>query len=156
MLIKPEWFVWLWCNLAAKESGLECACMNNGNFTVPVSGGGRCPLSEHGHCVAVTFKMTERVEQWICIKFCVKLEHPTAEVMWVIKKAAAMGNWWLAALTRQCASSCITSLAVFLWNIKSLRWLSPLQPRFGALQLLAFPKTKITFEREEISDHRWD
>ena len=30
---------------------------------------------------------------------------------------------------------------------------APLQPRFGALQLLAFPKTKITFEREEISDH---
>ena len=31
-----------------------------------------------------------------------------------------------------------------------------LQPRFGALWLLAFPKTKITFEREEISDRRWD
>ena len=30
---------------------------------------------------------------------------------------------------------------------------TPLQPRFGALQLLAFPKPKITFEREEISDH---
>ena len=32
----------------------------------------------------------------------------------------------------------------------------PLQPRFGTLRLLAFPKTKITFEREEIADHRWD
>ena len=32
----------------------------------------------------------------------------------------------------------------------------PLQPRFGALWLLAFPKTKITFEREEISDCQWD
>ena len=30
-----------------------------------------------------------------------------------------------------------------------------LQPRFGALQLPAFPKTKITFEREEISDCPW-
>ena len=29
--------------------------------------------------------------------------------------------------------------------------LAPLQPRFGALRLLAFPKTKIAFEREEIS-----
>ena len=27
-----------------------------------------------------------------------------------------------------------------------------LQPRFGTLQLLAFPKTKISFEREDISD----
>ena len=33
---------------------------------------------------------------------------------------------------------------------------APLQPRFGALQLLAFPKIKITFEREEISDLWWD
>ena len=33
---------------------------------------------------------------------------------------------------------------------------SPLQSRLGALRLLAFPKTKITLEREEISNHRWD
>ena len=33
---------------------------------------------------------------------------------------------------------------------------APLQPRFGTLNLLAFPKIKITFEREEISDHWWD
>ena len=32
---------------------------------------------------------------------------------------------------------------------------APLQPRFGTLWLLAFPKTKITFEREKTSDHRW-
>ena len=37
-----------------------------------------------------------------------------------------MGNWWLAASSRQC----------------------PLHLRFGALCLLAFPKPKITFERE--------
>ena len=30
------------CNLAAKESGLEFACVNNDNFTVLVSGDGRC------------------------------------------------------------------------------------------------------------------
>ena len=33
---------------------------------------------------------------------------------------------------------------------------APLQPRFGTLWLLAFPKTKITFERREISDYWWD
>ena len=30
------------CNLAAQESGLECAGVNNDDFTVLVSGGGRC------------------------------------------------------------------------------------------------------------------
>ena len=33
---------------------------------------------------------------------------------------------------------------------------APLQPRFDSQWLLAFPKTKITFEREEISEHWWD
>ena len=33
---------------------------------------------------------------------------------------------------------------------------APQQPRSGTLQLLAFPKTKITFEREDISDCRRD
>ena len=32
----------------------------------------------------------------------------------------------------------------------------PLQPRLRAPWFLAFPKTKITFEREEISHHWWD
>ena len=82
-------------------------------------------LSEHVHCVAVTFKMTEQVEQQICIQFYVKLEHSSSETIWMTQKAAAVGNWWLAASPRQRACSCITSCAVFWWNIKSPRWLSP-------------------------------
>ena len=35
-------------------------------------------------------------------------------------------------------------------------YLHPLQPRFGTLGLPAFLQIKITFEREEISDHQWD
>ena len=45
------------------------------------------PLSEHVHCVAISFKMTERIEQRICIKFCVKLEHPSMETIQMIQKA---------------------------------------------------------------------
>ena len=33
--------------------------------------------------------------------------------------------------------------------------LTPLQTRFGIWQLLALPKTEITFEEEEISDCQW-
>ena len=51
------------------------------------------PLSENVYCVAVTFKMTEQVEQRICIRFCIKLEHSSAEAIQMIQKAAAMGNW---------------------------------------------------------------
>ena len=51
--------------------------------------------------------MTELVEQWICIKSCIKLEHSSTETIQMIQKATAMGNWWWAASSRQCARSCI-------------------------------------------------
>ena len=41
LLIEREWFMRHRCNLASKKSGLECACMNNGDFTVLITGGGR-------------------------------------------------------------------------------------------------------------------
>ena len=53
------------------------------------------------YCVALTFKMTEWIEQQICIKFCVRLEHSSTETTLMIQKAAAMGNWWLAASSWQ-------------------------------------------------------
>ena len=44
------------------------------------------PLSDHVYCVAVTFKMTERVKQKICIKFYIRLDHSSAETIWMIQK----------------------------------------------------------------------
>ena len=114
------------------------------------------PLSEHVHCVAIAFKMTEQVKQWICIKFCIKLERFSVETIWMILKAAAIGSWWLAASSQQCICSCITSHPEVFGEISNHPGDSaPLQPRFGALWLLAFPKTKITFERV-ISDLQWN
>ena len=50
-------------------------------------------LNEHVYGVAITFKMTEQVEQRICIKFCIKIEHSSTETIQMIQKAAAMGDW---------------------------------------------------------------
>ena len=53
--------------------------------------------------------------------------------------------------------SCITSPAEFFGETSNYPGDSAsLEPRFHTLWLLAFPKTKITFEREEISDCQWD
>ena len=65
--------------------------MNNDDFTVPVSGvvdaiEGACVLC--GCCI-----QNERVEQQICIQFCIKLECSSAETIQMIQKAAAMGDW---------------------------------------------------------------
>ena len=101
--------------------------------------------------------MTERIEQWICIRFCIKLEHSSVETTWMIQNATAMGNWWLAASSQQHAHPCIMSCAEFFGKTSNHPGDSaPQQPRFGTRWLLAFPKTKITFEREEISDCQWD
>ena len=51
------------CNLTAKESGLECACVNNDALTVLVHGG------------------------WG------KLEHASTETIWMVQKATAMDHW---------------------------------------------------------------
>ena len=84
-----------------------------------------------------------------------KAYHPqcssSAERCSTAKLASTMGNRWLAAASGQCTQSCISSRAEFFgktWNHSSDS--VALQPRFGALQLLAFPKTKITFGRGEI------
>ena len=97
------------------------------------------------------------IKQQICIKFCFKLEHSSTKTIWMIQKAAAMGNWWLAAPSWQCTSSCIISPAEFFGETSNLPGDSvPLQPRFDTLWLLAFPRTTVTFEREEMSDCWWD
>ena len=44
-------------------------------------------MSDHVYCVAITFKVTEWVEQPIFIKFCIKLEHFSMETIRMIQKA---------------------------------------------------------------------
>ena len=63
--------------------------------------------------------------------------------------ATAMGNWSPAASSWQRARSCATFCAEFFGKPSHHPGDSaPLQPRFGPVQLLAFLKAKITFERE--------
>ena len=101
--------------------------------------------------------MTGGVEQRICIIFYIKFEHSFTETIWLFQKAEAMGNWWLAASLQHHTHSWVTSPAEFFGKTSNHPGDSaPLQPRFGILWLLAFPKTKVTFEREEISDCWWD
>ena len=55
------------------------------------------PLSECVYCVAVAFKMTEVVEQRICIKFCIKLEHSAGKLVGWFRRLQlwATGDWQL-------------------------------------------------------------
>ena len=79
----------------------------------------------------------------------------------MIQKATSMSNCWLAASCQMwhhdnepAHASCLVQLC----GETSTRpgYSVPLKPRYGALWLLVFPQTKITFEREEISNCQWD
>ena len=79
------------------------------------------------------------------------------ETFQMIQMAAAIGNWWLAASSWQHDHSRILSYTeIFCKASNHPGDSAPLQPRFGALWLLAFPQIKITSERQEISDCWWD
>ena len=124
--------------------------MNSDN-SLYVSERGRCHLVSV-YTVRPSHSKWQGVEQQTCIKFCIKLEHSSTETLWMIHKAfrgnaTAMDNWWLAASSQQCINSCITSCTEFFRKTSNhLGDSAPLQPRFGTLQLLAFPKTNITLK----------
>ena len=140
------------CNLAAKESGLECTCMNNDDSTVLVSGSSR-----HSWISMCTLWL------WIQNEWGKRATnlHQILHYAWTYfgrndsddSEGCSCGQMVMGSfiMTMRLLTHHV-SRSVFWQNIKSPRWLSPLQYRFGTLQLLAFPKIKITFEREEISD----
>ena len=100
--------------------------------------------------------MTEQVEQQICIRFCIKLGYSLAKLFGWFRRPQlwATGDW---QLHHDNTPTHATSHAEFFGETSNHPGDSaPLQPRFGTLRLLAFPKTKVIFEKEEISDHQWD
>ena len=86
-----------WCNLAAKESGLDCACMNNDDFTVLVSKSGRHYWVNMCTVWLLHSKWLRESSTESASDFAVSLNIPPWNLMWMIQKAAAMGQWWLIA-----------------------------------------------------------
>ena len=152
VLIEPERFARHRCDLAAKASGLECTRVNNGTFTVLVSGGGRrclvslCTvwlshskwLSEQSYESASNFALSLNILLWKVVGW---FRRPQ---LWV-----AGGRQLHHCNVPAHASRLVQSF------LAKHQIIATLQPRFVALRLLAFPRTKITFERREISDHPW-
>ena len=69
-------------------------------------------LSEHVYCVPVTFKMTEQVEERICIKIGVKLEHSSVETTRMIQK--------------DFRDNAMSTVQIKVWHKPWLVWLSAL------------------------------
>ena len=94
-------------------------------------------------------KWLKWVERQICLKLCIKLEHFSMETIWMIQKATAMDNWWLAASSRQLAHSCITFCAEF-WGDHQITQVTqpPYSPDLAPWDLWLFPKLKSPLKRQ--------
>ena len=76
-------------------------------------------------------------------QICIKLEHSSANTIWMFQKATAMGSWWLAASLGQCACSCITPhVEFFLETSNHPDDSASLLPGFAICDFLLFPKLK--------------
>ena len=97
------------------------------------------------------------VEQWICIKFHIRQNSFLHGNYLGDSEDLSYGQLVIGSFITTMYPLYITSHAEFFCETSNYPGDSaPLQPRFGTLRHLAFPKTIITFEREEISDHQWD
>ena len=145
-LKSSDWFKHLHIYKTATESGLECACVNSDNFAALGSGGGRwhwaCVLC--GCCI-----QNDWVEQWICIKFCVKLEHCSMETIQMIQKAASMatGDWQLHRDHMPTHASCF--MQSFLAKHQITQVTQPLySPDLASCDFWLFPKLKSPLKRK--------
>ena len=99
-------------------------------------------LSEHVYCLAISFKMTEQEEQWICNRFCIKLEHSSPDTIQMIQKASSYGKLVIGSfITTMHLLMSHISCRGFCLNIKSPRWLGPLySPDLAPSNFWLFPK----------------
>jgi hypothetical protein len=93
--------------------------------------------------VNIRYPMGLVSRQWDAVDWaCVLFDH-------CIRKDRASRS----ASSRQCTCPFYSSCAGFFGEVSHHPGLSaPLQPRFGSLWLLAFPKAKLSFEMEEIRE----
>ena len=128
--------------------------MNNEDFTVLVSGGGRC-------CWVSICTVWPSYSRWLskytnksASDFVLSLNIPPWKLFGWFRRPqlGATGDWQLHHDNTPTHISHLVQSFLAKHQITQVT-----QPSYSPdLQLLAFPKTKITFEREEISDCWWD
>ena len=142
-----------WCNLVAKESGLECTCMNNDDFTVLVSGTGRYQWMST--CLCGRSIQNDWVSRAMNL-------HQILRLAWKFLCGNYSDDSEGRSYGKLVNGSFITTthphmhhiLCSFFHETSSHPGDSgPLQLRFGKLWLLDFPKTGIIFERERIQEN---
>ena len=124
---------WHRYNLAAKESGLECTCMNNDNFTVLVSGGSRCCWESMYTVGVLHSKWVSEQSNDSVSNFVLSLNIPPWKLFSWFRRPQlwATGDW---QLHRDHTPAYVSRLMQSFGETTNHPGDSaPLQPRFGAL-----------------------
>ena len=113
------------------------------------------PLTEHVYCMAIAFKMTEALVQILHYAWTFLCKNYLDDSEGWSYGQLVIGSF----ITTTCPFTHHVLCRVFWWNIHHPGDSAPVEPKFGTCDFWLFPKLKsplISFEREEISDHRWD
>ena len=119
-------------------------------------------LSEHVYCVPVTFKMTEWVDNKSASNFVLSLNIPLQKLFIWFRRLQlwVTGDWQLHHDNTPTHASCLVQIFLMKYQATQVtqpRYSPGLVPcNFWLFPKLKSPKTKITFEREEISDCQRD
>ena len=129
------------------ESGLECPCMNNEDFTVLVSGDGRC-------CWVSMWTVWLSHSKWLSkqsIKFCVKLEHSSAKLFRWFRSPQlwATGDWQLHHDNVSTHASHLAQRFLVKHQITQVTQ-SPYSPDLAPWDFLLFPKLMSLLEGRDI------
>ena len=146
-----------WYNLAAKESGLECSCVNNDNFTGLVSGGGR--LHWVGMCVVWPShsKWLSKESKKYAWNFALSLNVPAWKLFGWFRRLSGMMQWVISSTSLQRAAYASRLIQSTFGETSNHPGDSiPLSPDLAHYDFWLFPKLESPFEREKISDHWWD
>ena len=126
-LTQQEWFAQQLCNLTGKERGLEYSCMNNDDFTVLVSGGGRrCWVSMCTVWPSLSKWLSQQSKQ-SASNFALSFNIPLWKLFGWIRRQRLWATVIGSFITTTCPHIHHVLCKVFWRNIKSPRWLSPLR-----------------------------
>ena len=131
--------------------------MNNDDFTVLVSGVGRYHWVSMCTVWSSHSKWLSEQSNKSASDFVLSLNIPPQKLFTWFRRPQpwATGDWQLHHHNTPTHALCLMQSFLVKHQITQVT-LPLLQSSFVSLWLLAFPKTKITFDREEISDHWWD
>ena len=130
--------------------------MNNDTFTVLVSEGGRCHWVSMCNVWPSHSKWLSEWSNKSASNFALSLNVPPQNYS-DDSEGHSYGQLVIGSFIMKTWPLIHHILCQVFWlNIESPKWLSPTSAQIWHLWLMAFPKIKFTFEKEENSDCQWD